>query len=319
MTAPAWAAAPPARGDVEPDWLRKPDGDQLKAAFPAALHGTGKAVIHCRVNTAGLLENCRVVSETPAGKGVGAAALLLAPNFLMRPAMKGGKPATGEVNIPINFSGAEWLAGPRIEALLHPLWLQAPTTAEVAAAVPKGAPPQGHAAMRCSVEADGSLRRCEVLSENPGGRGFGSAAKSLAARFRVYTDPAKSDYRNVRVTVPVAFEAHPAELRYITAPDWRLKPSADQVIAVYPDKAVKDGIKTGRGTAECVVKADGTLAACQAVAEEPAAEGFGEAAQRLAGYMSIGVWSQDGKAVDGARIRIPFRFNYAEPSTPQAH
>lgn len=316
--AAAQAAAPP-KGDSEADWLRRPDTDQLRAAFPIGLHGEGKAVIKCRVNTSGLLENCKVVAETPPGKGVGGAALLLAPNFLMKPAMKDGRPVVGEVNIPINFKGGEGMAGPTVQALVHPMWLQAATTAEMAAAHPRGAPARGHAAIRCEVQADGSLRRCDVLSEEPRGRGFGPAARSLAPRFRAYTDASRSNYKNVRVTLPFAFDAAPGEPRYITAPDWRRRPSDEQVIAVYPDKAVAAGVVTGRGVAECLVRPDGALADCRAVDEDPAGDGFGEAAATLAGYMAVAVWTQDGKPVDGAHIRIPFRFNYAHPEELKAH
>lgn len=316
MAGASQAAAPaqnPNKADSEADWLRRPTGDELKAAFPVGLRGEGRALIRCRVNVQGLLENCAVESETPPGKGVGGAALLLAPNFQMKPAMKDGQPVTAEVRIPIHFSNPGAVEGPHVQALVRALWLQAPGAADLAAAYPKGAPPKGHAAVRCNVKVDGTLHGCEVLTEEPRGRGFGFAARSLAAKFKAYTDPSKSDYRHVQVTVPFAFEAAPPEPRYITAPDWRLKPTNDQVIAVYPDQAVKAGVFTGRGTAECVVKPDGTLDRCRAVEEEPAGKGFGEAAAKLAGSMAIATWSQDGKPVDGALMRIPFRFNYVQP------
>lgn len=306
-------AKAPVKGDSEADWVRRPTGDELKAAFPVGLHGDGHALIKCRVNIQGLLENCKVESESPPGKGVGDAALLLAPNFLMKPAMKDGKPVVADVRIPINFMNAAFVDGPRSQALVRALWLQAPSTADVAAAYPKGAPPKGHAAIRCEVKVDGSLHGCEVLTEEPRTRGFGSAARSLAPKFRAYTDPSKSDYRHVKVTVAFAFEAAAPGPRYITAPDWRRRPSEDQVVAVYPDEAVKAGIFTGRGTVECVIKPDGGLDQCHAVDEDPAGKGFGEAAAKLAGYMAVATWSQDGKPVDGALIRIPFRFNYAHP------
>ena len=66
IPAAAMAAKPPPK-DREVDWLRKPNADELRAAFPIGLHGRGRAVIHCRVNVTGLLENCQVTSETPPG------------------------------------------------------------------------------------------------------------------------------------------------------------------------------------------------------------------------------------------------------------
>lgn len=318
----ARAASPPPTGDVEPDWLHKPGPYDLRAVFPVGLHGPGRAVLRCRVNIEGLLEDCRVTSESPPGKGVGAAALLLVPNFQMRPAVRAGQPAKGTVNIPILFDGGVGsYNGSTVEALVHPLWLQAPTQAEVAAAYPRRGPAEGHAAMRCELKADGRLRECVVLSEEPPYRGFGEVAKKLAPRFRALTDPARFEHSKVLVTVPFALEAQPPSPRYITAPDWRAGPTPAQTLALYPDKALKDGIRTGRGRVECRIQPDGALADCKAESEEPAGEGFGEAAVRLAGLMAIGAWSQDGRPVDGAHIRIPVRFNYAGPEAagPQPH
>ena len=155
------------------------------------------------------------------------------------------------------------------------------------------------------------------MTEEPRFSGFGAAARSLAGDFRMYTDPSKVKYGNVKVTLPLAFEPQTPGPRFLTAPEWRRKPEAAQVVAIYPDKAVKDGVMTGRGTAECAVKLDGSFEDCRAVDEQPAGEGFGEAATGLARYMAVTAWTQDGRPVDGARIRIPFRFNYAHPDEPK--
>ena len=80
---------------VNPDWLKKPTSEQITAAWPhdALVHGKGgRAQIACRVNVQGLVEDCKVASEDPAGVGFGAAALTLTPQWQFRPATRDGKP-----------------------------------------------------------------------------------------------------------------------------------------------------------------------------------------------------------------------------------
>lgn len=61
----------------------------------------GKAVIDCRVNKAGWMRDCKVVSESPANANVGAFALKLAKGFHVDPGdrrIKGGR-----IRIPLQF------------------------------------------------------------------------------------------------------------------------------------------------------------------------------------------------------------------------
>ncbi len=55
------------------------------------------------------------------------------------------------------------------------------------------------------------------------------------------------------------------------------------------------------------------MSACEVVGEDPAGLGFGEAAVAAAAAFAVNPWSDDGRPVDGARIRIPIRFTAAEP------
>jgi TonB family protein len=61
----------------------------------------GKAVVDCRVNKAGFMRDCKVVSESPANANVGAFALKLAKGFHVEPhdrRIKGGR-----IRIPLQF------------------------------------------------------------------------------------------------------------------------------------------------------------------------------------------------------------------------
>lgn len=110
MTAAISAShAPPADEGVfvRPDWERKPTGMEVAQYYPLlpALTGMkGHATITCLVTVSGALENCRVIEETPPGRGFGAAALKATKVMRMRPATLNGAPVDGaSVTIPLAF------------------------------------------------------------------------------------------------------------------------------------------------------------------------------------------------------------------------
>lgn len=103
--------APPPPVVTKPIWIRRPDGTDIAAAYPAAAQSTGKsgrATLVCTVSDQGKLTDCDVTNETPTGWGFGTAALSLAPKFQMKPlAWDGSSVAGGRISIPIilNISG----------------------------------------------------------------------------------------------------------------------------------------------------------------------------------------------------------------------
>jgi TonB family protein len=63
----------------------------------------------------------------------------------------------------------------------------------------------GEATIRCTVDTDGRLQDCKVVSESPSGMGFGAAAERLSAYFSM--KPAQIDGQAVKdfVTIPIKF------------------------------------------------------------------------------------------------------------------
>jgi TonB family protein len=107
LLAGAVAAAAHPAAIIQPDWMAKPDADDLARNYPrvaAALGLGGRAVLSCEVDGQGVLTACNIPQEEPHGLGFGQAALDLAPAFRMRPMTRDGQPvAGGSVRIPIAF------------------------------------------------------------------------------------------------------------------------------------------------------------------------------------------------------------------------
>jgi TonB family protein len=217
------------------------------------------------------------------------------------------------VSIPIGFKGAASMVagGPVVRMLTNPLWVAAPTRAELAAAYPAkalAAGKAGLATMDCEVTGQGALASCDVVSEQPKNLGFGRAARLLASRFRLEAPPDDGTRRKVQVRVPVAFSPVLQDGRQITRAEWGRLPAAGQV--PYPEKARAAGA-TGAVVLDCAVAVGGAVADCKVAKETPQGLGFGEAALDLAPLFRMKAWTSDGRPVDGARIRIPI--NYEEP------
>ena len=91
---------------TNPDWRKMPTGDDLAREYPplaSMMNIEGKATITCTVEVEGRLDQCRVLSESPAGFGFGAATMRMAAYFEMIPARVDGQPVKGVVTVPIAF------------------------------------------------------------------------------------------------------------------------------------------------------------------------------------------------------------------------
>jgi TonB family protein len=312
-----------------PNWLRKPTTQELYGVWPLAAKTKGVdggATISCVVTEQGLLTDCTVVSEHPAGMGFGAAAIALSDRFLMTPAKVDGKPIPSRATIPVNFrddsgpptarTGTRFVTPPEsILMLTNPVWLSAPSFQQMANAYPSldpGKAVAGHVVMQCHVAKDGSLHFCDIMSEQPGGRGFGKAARSVAPFFRAdlsQAPPGKID--QIRINLPIHFETpqDASASRTLSEYAWTRTPAPELLGKSFPDAAAKAGATTGRAVLSCSADAHGALAGCLVLSETPPGLDFGSSALKVAEGMSINPWTTEGLPVDGAHVKFAIRLN----------
>lgn len=319
-----------APGDANPDWIRKPNGRDLANVYPKrALDKRvgGRATIKCQVTVEGFLEGCKVLTEAPQDMNFGAAGLQLAPQFRLSPKIRGGRAVPGgEVTIPIIWSeptGTSTLTSTPV--ILDPPWTRVPTQAELNAAWPKGATgiSSAQVALRCVLAKTGQLRSCDVISEEPRGKGFGRAAETLSKLFQVNVNPEDKQLRDYLVDLPFRFrDPTLPDNRTLKRPHWVATLTAEGMAAIYPEAAIKAKVMSGQAAATCVVTAEGRLANCEAARETPAGLDFGAAAVKAASAMRMNPWTKEGDTLDGLKLTVPFQFSFdddtpAEPAKPQ--
>jgi TonB family protein len=94
----------------------------------------------------------------------------------------------GRIVLPIWFTDASGKASPP-EIVTRPNWIARPTPGDLSRAYPSGATTEGDAVgnvvVECGIGRRGELEGCAVSNETPPGQGFGTAALSLTAKFKV--------------------------------------------------------------------------------------------------------------------------------------
>ncbi len=324
---------------VNPDWLKRPQPEDLLAVWPmeAFRRGQGgRAVIQCKLSTAGALFDCKVVSETPPGAGFGAAAIALTPQLLMKPATRNGVAYVFEgIRIPINFEqpGAptgSYIKGPGVSGgLVHRMvsnvaWRDAPTYARVLAAYPekaRAAALGGRATLNCTIKADGHLTGCATITESPKGYGFSGAARGLMGDFVApATTPNGDSLKGVGIQVPVTFEPRMLEASHpvIGQPQWIALPEITDVTDGYPKAATAAGVLKARVVVSCEVAVGGAMRDCKAESENPPGLGLGAAALALSTKFRLSVWTAEGLPTIGGRVSIPIRYDMTEKGAPPA-
>jgi TonB family protein len=316
-------SAPAIAQDRPPDWLKRPSSSDIQGVWPTEAYRRGdggKATISCAVTVQGTLRDCKVVSEEPSGAGFGGAALALTKQFVMRPALRDGKPVESTARIPINFPRFVPMQNalpPAKHSLVYTQlpWRQAPTYADVLAAYPAKAKAEkvgGVAALDCEIKKDGALGGCRTLKEAPKGYGFLDAAKKLAPKFVTPTTDGKGlSVAGSRAHVTIAFAAaaldNPAPV--IGRPRWMAAPAINDLAAVVPAEAKKAKVYKARVVMTCRVVAEGKVEGCEVQSEEPVGLGYGRAAASLSPYFRLAVWTDEGLPSVGGTVRIPLRFD----------
>jgi protein TonB len=101
------AGSGPGAGGTPPRFVRGPTRQDLVRAYPRAAliaRQAGHVLLRCRIRPDTRLDGCRVIEETPAGAGFGAAALRASTYFRFRPPTLDGRPREGfEMPIGIDF------------------------------------------------------------------------------------------------------------------------------------------------------------------------------------------------------------------------
>ena len=107
----------------------------------------------------------------------------------------------------------------------------------------------------------------------------------------------------ILVVSVVGGAAHAGE----TAADWRKKPTAEQLFAVWPTEALKKGI-SGKAEIRCLISVQGALFDCKVESEQPEGMGFGAAAIALTPQFLMKPATRDGKPVVSG-VQIPINFS----------
>jgi TonB family protein len=193
------------------EMVEGPSREEVRDATPPDT-STGQATLSCSVMAGGALNACEVTGETPAGRGLGQAAMKLSPRFRVGLWTPDGRPTVGSTAlIPFSFDAPPpRLEGP-IPQVEFPSWAKMPTAAEMSFIYPQRAlrnHRDGDVEMLCTVREDGQVESCRVIKEEPKGQGFGAAALSLTKLFIL--NPTMVDGRPVmpagfQVNIPIKF------------------------------------------------------------------------------------------------------------------
>lgn len=178
-------------------------------------------------------------------------------------------------------------------------WVTMPAPSDWSLTRPRGFAPGmfARAVAKCAVNDAGALTGCRIVREAPTGIGAGEALLSLAPRYQ-RKPPGADGAREVSI-VGAWYAADQQG-------DWVKKPTAADLMAVFPTEAYRRGIN-GQATIDCVSTVQGALTDCVAIEESPAGAGFGSAAIALTAQFLMKPARYHGAPVQSV-ARIPIRF-----------
>ena len=191
-------------------WADAPSFADVVAAYPRKAREAkvgGRATLACDMSREGRLTACQLVIAQPTGYGFDLAAKALAKRFLLDVKSDADRKATRSltVHLPITFDPSI-LDGELV--IGKPSWAALPTIDQLRAALEKvEAEGTARATISCAVQPGGTVGECKVLSEEPGAKGVGQAALSLAPNFRLTTWTAEGlPTVGGIVRIPIRFE-----------------------------------------------------------------------------------------------------------------
>ena len=176
----------------------------------------------------------------------------------------------------------------------------------------------GAARLICGRDEHAAYTHCRLTEEFPQEWGFGPAALKLMQHSKGRPDLTLPPVEAETVTMvfcvdPPSITPNPLRLpRAITMPDWRARPSAEQIKAVYPPAALAANL-SGRAIVKCEVGVDGGLSGCSVAQETPPDQGFGQAALKLTASIVMKPMTVDGVPQPGAIVRLPVVFGDNPP------
>ena len=99
------AGTGPGSGTVRFRMISAPTGSQIARLHPtrSGRRERGEARVACRIRLDSRLDQCRVVSETPQGRGFGQAAVSAAALYRFQPPSRGGQPYEGETVLLVTW------------------------------------------------------------------------------------------------------------------------------------------------------------------------------------------------------------------------
>lgn len=206
-------------------------------------------------------------------------------------------------------------------------WLKRPTSDDIQAVWPTEALRRGlggKATVGCIATLQGTLRACQVLSEEPAEAGFGGAALALTRQFVMR--PALKDGQPIESTVriPINFPRFAVGMtapqpskrsRIYTQLPWRQAPTVSDVLAAYPAKARAAKIG-GVAALDCEIKKDGSLGNCRALREAPKGYGFLDAAKTLAPKFVTPTTDGKIESIAGSRSHVTIAFTASALDSP---
>lgn len=224
------------------------------------------------------------------------------------------KPAKPAIRPPRVDPGVQAAEDGRI--VRPPTWRRRPSAADIQEAYPQEALADGvggQGVLICEVELDSTLSRC-VAPEPPKGYGFGAAALSLAASFRIRPETIDGEpVVHGLVVAPVRFD--PPDDASPPKVGWTASPTAAEVRAAMPRPGGKPATTGGRGVIRCTVTG-GLLSDCRPVGD--VTDPFSRAAIKLAPKFLLEKSFLNGKPVEGTIFDIPVMFDAPNTTPPPA-